>query len=125
MEDNEIEYTPLKSASQEIRILSITRSSSDELECHLEHASLDEDPSYEALSYTWGDRSDISSIKLNNHHFRVRRNLAIALEHLCEGERTLKIWVDAVCINQRGEAERSMQVRQMKKIYEKAQKVVI
>ena len=125
MEDNEFEYPPLNSASQEIRILSITRSSSIEVECHLERISLEENLTYEALSYTWGERTDISSIKLNNHYFKVRKNLAIALHHLRERGTPLRIWVDAVCINQQDEEEKTAQVRQMKKIYEKARKVVI
>jgi Heterokaryon incompatibility protein (HET) len=83
------------------------------------------DSPYDALSYTWGDLSDTSSIKLNQQLFPVTKNLAIALQHLREEKKTVKIWIDAVCINQKDNAERSVQVRRMKEIYEKAKSVII
>jgi Heterokaryon incompatibility protein (HET) len=125
MADINFKYAPLNSGSQEIRILSISGSRSIEVECSLEHASLMGDSPYDALSYTWGDLSDTSSIKLNQQLFPVTKNLAIALQHLREEKKTVKIWIDAVCINQKDNAERSVQVRRMKEIYEKAKSVII
>lgn len=125
MAEIDFEYAPLNSHSQEIRILSILGSRSMAVECGLEHASLVEGSTYEALSYTWGDPSDTSSIKLNNYPFRVTKNLAIALQHLREEKRTVKIWIDAVCINQQDNAERGAEVRRMKETHGKAKKVII
>lgn len=124
MTDNEFKYTPLNAPSQEIRILSITRSGSIEVECRLEDTFLEEDTTYEALSYAWGDPSNTCAIKLNSRPFTVTRNLAIALRHFRE-EPPVKIWIDAICINQRDNIERNVQVRRMKEIYEKAKKVII
>lgn len=53
-----------------------------EVECGLEHASLVEGSTYQALSYTWGDPSDTYLIKLNHQPSKVTKNLAIALQHL-------------------------------------------
>lgn len=125
MADINFKYEPLNSGSQEIRILSISGSRSIEVECSLEHASLVAAPTYDALSYTWGDPSDTSSIKLNHQPFPVTKNLVIALHQLREEKRTVEIWIDAVCINQKDNAERSVQVQRMKEIYEKARTVII
>jgi hypothetical protein len=51
-------YRPLDSSSHEIRILQWVPSqdeNNNKVECKLVHVSLDEDPDYDALSYTWGD----------------------------------------------------------------------
>ena len=124
MMNNRFTYAPLNPVSQ-VRLLSITKSSSTEIVCSLEDASLEEDSTYEALSYTWGDPSDTSSIKLNDRSFPVTKNLAVALQHLREEEKPVKVWIDAICINQTDIKERSIQVGQMKRIYEKAKKVII
>lgn len=59
------EYVPLDGIKHEIRLLKIApRISSDDIECDLIHASLDDEPSYEALSYTWGTPEFIKLISL-------------------------------------------------------------
>jgi len=105
--------------------MSIEKSESTEIKCSLELASLEEDLTYEALSYTWGNRYDAFSMILDNRPFKITENLARALKQLHEEGNHRKIWVDAVCINQQDDAERSVQVRQMKEIYERAKSVVI
>ena len=125
MADISFNYESLSSGSQEIRILSISASTSAEVDYSLEHASLAEAPIYDALSYTWGDLSDTSSIELDHQPLSITKNLAVALEHLREEERTVKLWIDAVCINQKDNEERSTQVQRMKEIYEKARTVII
>jgi hypothetical protein len=54
----------------------------------------------------------------------VRKNLWEALRHLRATERRT-LWIDAVCINQQNVPERNAQVKMMRQIYERAQKVVI
>jgi len=50
-------------------------------------------------------------------------NLEAALRQLKDKHIT-RIWVDAVCINQDDRQERSIQVRNMKQIYSKAERVI-
>lgn len=84
-------------------------------------------PAFEALSYVWGKRDPLVHIKYNGLNFHITPNLALALRQLRrpfkEGARIL--WVDAVCINQDDDAERSAQVMKMKDIYSKAKCVLI
>lgn len=120
------EYRDLKSELQEIRILSIMKGRQPaEIECSLKHFSLMDDLKYEALSYTWGNPLDTSYINLHGRPFSVTKNLATALEHLRKETEAVEIWVDAICINQRDTNEKSVQVRRMREIYQKASSVII
>ncbi|KAF1982508.1 hypothetical protein K402DRAFT_340114 [Aulographum hederae CBS 113979] len=93
--------------------------------CRLTTVEWRDRPVYEALSYTWGDRSVTVPLKCNEKRLDVTTNLHAALLHLRtqHGPRTL--WVDAVCTNQRNIPERGIQVSQMRQIYEKAQSVIV
>jgi len=94
------------------------------------HISLDENPSYEALSYTWGDTSvQGPRILLDSKPFQVTVNLGAALLNLrdeASGDPKERIlWIDAICINQTDIQERNEQVQRMKAIYSSAVQVVI
>jgi len=75
---------------------------------------------YAAISYAWGEDTYRRSITLNGHRFHVIDNLYTFLEtHRAAGQfgRTVKVWVDAICINQNDIAERSAQIQRMRNIY--------
>jgi hypothetical protein len=124
------QYSPLVGAS-EIRLVILEPGRDDDpVKCRLIHVSLDENPVYEALSYTWGDASISGpTILLNGKPFRVGTNLGNALLNLRYNdveigkERTL--WIDAICIDQRNITERNEQVQRMKSIYSNAIQVLI
>ena len=80
---------------------------------------------YEALSYAWGNPNVTLPICVDGDEFHVTVNLHAALLRLrdCSFERI--IWVDAICINQGSEKERSLQVQLMAKIYSKALRVIV
>lgn len=83
---------------------------------------------YVALSYTWGDVTDTRNIIVNGHQIAIGTNLESALGVLrCKQPVKVgyKIWVDALCINQRDIVERGQEVKRMGKIYRQARDVVI
>jgi Heterokaryon incompatibility protein (HET) len=82
---------------------------------------------YESVSYSWGDRLHTKNIHLNGHPFAVTANLESALRHLRHEHpgRLRRLWVDAICINQGDNQERSQQVRQMYHIYNQAEQVIV
>ncbi|EOD45301.1 putative heterokaryon incompatibility protein [Neofusicoccum parvum UCRNP2] len=83
---------------------------------------------YGALSYTWGDQSQKRPILLNDTVVHVGRNLEAALRRFVrypDYADGLKLWVDAICINQRDLQERSRQVRRMGNIFSSALLVTI
>jgi hypothetical protein len=61
---------------------------------------------------------------LNNEHFAINQNLHAALEHLRSQTSNPTLWIDAICINQADESERSRQVSLMGDIYTCAVQVV-
>ena len=64
-------------------------------------------------------------IALRESKFLVGENLELALHHLRQKDRDRKLWVDAVCINQRNEKERGHQVARMSKIFQCAKTVCV
>ncbi len=75
---------------------------------------------YIALSYTWGDLGTTETIVLNGQRFEITRNLYLALHQLRASKffaAGMKLWVDAICINQKNIQERSLQVQRMRDIY--------
>lgn len=92
--------------------------------CTLKAVSLLDNPSYTALSYTWGNQSNPQIIHINGELVPVGQNLAAALSHIRKPDRPIALWVDAVCINQGDHLERSYQVSIMTLIYSKAEYVL-
>jgi hypothetical protein len=77
------------------------------------------------LSYEWGHSTRTPhSIELDGKTFRVRENLFAALQHLRYKKEPRVVWIDAICINQEDDQEKSHQVRQMGTIYKHANIVV-
>ena len=96
-----------------------------EIHCVLQTVSLEDKPPYTALSYTWGTDVPSTAVLINSKPVFVRRNLAAALHHLQQKDRSLNIWVDAICINQNDTKEKSRQVQMMAKIYERSMGVLV
>jgi Heterokaryon incompatibility protein (HET) len=120
-------YDDIDPNSNQIRLLRILRRDSTS-EVHLEifHTNLDDNPTYKALSYTWGSPADPRhGIHLNGYQFEVRENLWLALRRFQAGDVAPVIWIDAICINQSSDNERNHQVAKMKRIYEQATEVVV
>jgi hypothetical protein len=144
------EYKPLDAHNHEIRILVLDgeepepyrRSVGSVLTATLEHVSLIETEPYIALSYCWGDqvsRIDQKYILMrwkNSVHgrytpatrFTITANLSSALFALWNRKgrnvKSLRVWVDAICINQDDTYERGQQIQRMQQIYSRAAEVV-
>jgi hypothetical protein len=117
-------YQPLDRNARSIRLLEIglADDESDPVSCRLISVSLDERPSYYALSYVWGDPQVTTPVILDRSKVLVTTNLELALRHLRQQRRLYprRLWADALCINQNDIGERSHQVGLMKDIYSKA-----
>ena len=129
--DHESLYEPLELSRRQIRLLKVEQLDLDGqgrpiLYCSLVVVSLDQNPEYDALSYTWGDADDLENIHINSRVLLIRRNLFNALCTLRNsGVLQGYIWADAVCINQEDVYERNQQVELMTDIYTDAQTVRI
>lgn len=84
---------------------------------------------FAALSYVWGDVSHQSPIVMNGVSTTITANLEQALRSLSQDSTFTptsgyKIWVDAICINQQDDHERSHQIQKMREIYSGAWSVI-
>lgn len=85
---------------------------------------------YEALSYHWGAGEYSCKIKIHAPdgdpaEFRIKPNLYAALNHLRFPDRSRRLWIDAICINQDDDDEKNAQVSLMADVYSKAQSVCV
>ncbi|KAB8232362.1 HET domain-containing protein [Aspergillus alliaceus] len=80
---------------------------------------------YEALSYVWGSESKPCTIFLNRIALPVTQNLYTALLHLRDPQLERTIWVDAICIDQDDNDEKSIQILLMRAIYAQADRVIV
>lgn len=78
---------------------------------------------YKALSYVWGDTSDLQTIKLEGEDFLVTRNLMAALKTVRHPKKGKKVWIDAICINQADLEEKKTQIPLMGRVYQQAKSV--
>jgi hypothetical protein len=146
-------YKPLNTRKQEIRILHLLPGSpTDDLRLHIFHIPFSEAKKlkYEALSYTWGSEENLQPIhisRLSQPNFlgRIRRilkdvavidevdagvlsvtpNLATALKDLRRHDLPLRLWIDAICIDQENDHERRVEVNRMGDIYREAGSVLV
>lgn len=126
-------YLPLERERRNIRLLRVTRLAQSETEqtgfaAQVVHVDLDDDPTYLAISYAWGEKSvvghflDPDGIETPLGHSQVILDI---LDTLVPPDGTLYLWIDAICINQEDPGERASQVTIMGDIYRKAQQVII
>ncbi|KAJ4328982.1 hypothetical protein N0V84_000553 [Fusarium piperis] len=116
-----IEDTYLSLDSRQIRLLTLEPGEyGDEIVGHLEIVDLKDEPIFEALSYCWGDRTDVCEITVDDHKVCVTRNLYRALQRLRYETVARQIWADAICINQEDDVEKAHQVNLMSDIFTRA-----
>lgn len=130
----DLQYAPLADAAKEIRLLALkpATDASAILEAELFHADL-ETAKYEALSYVWG----VQNLGQGHIYLRYKKqtegevivheigaNLFEALLHLRSATEQRLLWIDALCIDQQNDTEKSHQVELMARIYMRSEQVV-
>lgn len=90
-------------------------------------------PPYVALSYVWGDTTQLRDITVNGIHLGVTTNLANFLRKWQTLRETLAddvplssfsraaLWIDAICINRDDRREKEYQIKLMKDVYRRAE----
>ncbi|OAL06385.1 HET-domain-containing protein [Phaeosphaeriaceae sp. SRC1lsM3a] len=120
-------YEALIPSKHQTRILLLLPSSDVDstIRCRLIIKFLDDEHlRYEALSYVWGNPEPSKEIQVNSSICRVGPNLHSALRRLRSENELRRLWVDAVCINQPDNAEKSHQVAQMGRVYSGAEQTI-
>jgi Heterokaryon incompatibility protein (HET) len=80
---------------------------------------------FSALSYVWGDATKLGSITIDDIAVGITATLEAALRDLRDGSRIMRVWADALCIDQSNSAEKAIQVGLMAEIYSTAHHTVI
>ncbi|KAN0119288.1 Heterokaryon incompatibility protein (HET) domain containing protein [Hyaloscypha variabilis] len=107
------------------RLLTIVSVDNKEITCELENFLLEEAPEYTAFSYVWG-RDPLTSEKIicDGKSLAITPHLHETIHHLHGLVPIIKVWIDAICINQADLAERAVQTRRMNSVYGSAQEVL-
>ncbi|KAF5637131.1 het-domain protein [Fusarium sp. NRRL 52700] len=110
---------------RQIRLMTLyAGQAGDPIRCHLRRVKLGMSLKFEALSYKWKEAEGRTSITCNGISLSVTRNLASALGALRFPFGVRVLWVDAVCINQDDQEEKSKQIPLMREIYTSAKAVL-
>ena len=86
---------------------------------------------YQALSYNWGPKEPNTRLFIKilaesqSYFIPIRSNLDCALRRLRHPQHPQHLWVDALCINQENDDEKSTQIPLMSLIYSKAESVAV
>lgn len=78
-----------------------------------------------ALSYVWGNESQTGHIQIDSFQAVITKTLAAALQNIRSQTQVIRIWADAICIDQSNFDERAIQVSLMGHIYSMAQHTII
>ncbi len=112
----------------------LPRANDDTLRGIIHHVPLDRTPGYLALSYVWSQevskpnpgRILLTDVHLDGEYFlNTTQNLYEALIHFRHENESKAVWIDAICINQDDDEEKSYQVGRMAEIYSQAEIVLI
>lgn len=119
------QYPPLLEDGH-IRILELQPGKAgDIINFELHGVDLKKNPSFEALSYEWKEKSGTIPVQCNQERLLVTPNCKAALEQLRHETDKRSLWMDAVCINQQDKQECNQQVAMMTDIYRKAKTVLM
>ncbi|KAF5676186.1 heterokaryon incompatibility protein [Fusarium heterosporum] len=119
-------HSPLSQGAREIRVLRFARAADgpadddEPISLELQHVSLNDNISYAAVSYTWGTTTGPVDIKVNSCQFKITQNLHEALRQLRRDGVDSWLWIDAICIEQSNDLEKSWQIMQMREIFSHA-----
>jgi hypothetical protein len=122
-------HLPLDPESRWIRVFDLQPSSGndeDPIRGQLRVVCLDDNLSYSALSYAWGNPLPSREVVCEaGESLSITENCYNALQQLRHRFRRQTLWVDSICIDQANEEEKSHEVSLMRDIYNWAEKVYI
>lgn len=117
-------HDALPDSTSHMRLLKVLEAESGvPIRCELTSWSIEAVPPYYAISYTWGDELHTSRIIVNDRRATVRYNCEYVLRQAHAASRGQYFWIDALCIDQKSQQEKTHQVAMMGNLYEKASHV--
>ena len=123
-EDREYRYKALPNRNSFRCLELLPGKEYEEVRYRLKLADFRHPPSYEAISYAWGEPNTMVTSICDGKILEITPNLKAGLRALRHEHRSRLLWADAICINQSHVVEKNNQVANMQKIYENATRVV-
>ncbi|KAM6476978.1 heterokaryon incompatibility protein-domain-containing protein [Trichoderma sp. SZMC 28011] len=124
-----LETYPELPDSRSIRVIKLHGATgpNDDIRFDLITVSLDAPLPYEAISYTWSGQPLDRPVYANGREYLVTRNAEDVMRRLRPNkpEHSRHLWIDAICINQKDDKEKAVEVQLMYEIYANAERVNI
>jgi hypothetical protein len=96
------------------------------VQCSLEIVSIDETPTYTAISHCWGERQLTHSLSCEGRCLPITTDLnSLFTKVLIRADLIKTLWVDAICIDQGNPTEKASQVLLMKHIFSRASLTIV
>lgn len=118
-------YDPLPRVLGAIRVFTLLPSPNLDAPFHgqIQH-EMRREGNYIAISYVWGDPNPHAALYIDEMQLRIGKNLSEVLRNIRDDSKPLDLWIDAICINQSDEGEKSAQVQDMANVYKDADEVI-
>lgn len=117
---------PLEDPKNQIRLLELQPGQGDdEIVGKLSMHPRSDLPEFEAISYTWGDRTRSKTIELNGTPFSITFNSWTALKQVRLSTVSRLLWMDTMCIDQTNDDERGAQVQGIESVFRCAKRALI
>ncbi|KAJ2996462.1 hypothetical protein NUW58_g974 [Xylaria curta] len=118
------QYRPLNTGDFRLFILKKSSFYPSVIHGEIVHTPTHPPPDYEAVSYRWGSPETTEEIIVDGCRLRVTKSAFDLLLARRSVWRERRIWIDAICINQKDVQEKSEQVQLMRDIYHRASRVI-
>jgi hypothetical protein len=121
-------HLPLNPNKPHIRLLELLPgAASEEVNLKLDIVPLDDTGyQYDAISYMWGPVTPEYKVKIGSKSLSVRANIWEFFHHCRKNKNVInRLWIDAICINQKDNAEKASQIRYMDHVFSRAERVLI
>ncbi|KAL9617624.1 MAG: hypothetical protein Q9160_007590 [Pyrenula sp. 1 TL-2023] len=124
-------FPEIDSTNAQIRLLALAPGDADApIRCKYHVTGLNGAvPSYEPLSYAWHDISSTEhlayAIFIDSEEVVVSETLFHAIKRLRLSQDIRYVWIDAICINQADDCEKTEQVNMMRRIYSQCEQCAI
>ncbi|KAF7591564.1 hypothetical protein BBP40_001444 [Aspergillus hancockii] len=94
-----------------------------DLRGELEVSSIADKPYFIAISYAWGSGLQPFSLRTSEGRIPLTTSLYLALRRMRQTDKPIRVWADAICINQADNCEKSFQIGLMPHIFRSAARV--
>jgi Heterokaryon incompatibility protein (HET) len=126
----EYQYLPLETQDTvRVLVLHPALNFEDPLQCNVIHSKREytgyKNESYEVVSYAWESQQPSRILECQGRVIFITPTVESFLRHIRKGHWSIRLWIDAVCLNQKDSVEKGQQIYNIGEIYREARKCLI